>query len=347
MDITKEELVEFSQILPKRTNEWYGVAREHPTRYISRLVFRDFNQIGHLKFFDTSIEIGPEKYAEMTESDVYEKIISPDIEKAKRHKVYKNFFSKKFSDSAKESIIGYLKEFPLLKNADFDKPEQYPFTEYFIMDTYCSLAYLFAEYLADLERYSGSKPNKHQDDYIRHLSEVDESCKTLRSHLSSDAPLPLELYQSVDLDTLARMQDELSLKINELKVIGKNGKELPERILMIRLGYNLLSIKTGGKGPLVDCFWTHNDPEVLVRISKHDDYFKYVGDDWVPTGVEQFQSKISESVVNDHQVRVTETRMHKWCLDFCTAQSRELGPTMAKNQLRGDSNLKRLFEAEK
>lgn len=338
MSVTQQDLIEFSRILPKRTNERYAVAREHPTRYISRLVFRNYGKIGQFKYFDTTEEVAPDKYKEMNESDIYKNVISPDIDIAKQHKAYKQCFS---NGSIRESVIGFLREFPLFSNADFDRPEKYPFTEYHIVDIYCSLSYLFAEYMADIERYESSKVNKHKDDYIRLLSEVDKSCQTLRERLSTDAVLSLELYEAVDIAGLDRLQDEISNRKKELRLIGRNGDELPERILMLRLGYNLLSISTGGKAPLVDSFWTYANPDMLVAISKYETYFQVIGDNLERTGVDQFQSVTLENDLNGHKLNVTETRMHKWCMGFCADQGRELNPSMAKNCLR--NKLKDLF----
>lgn len=199
--------------------------------------------------------------SKLMDEDYYELHYKVAVSKLLRNPVYKKLFDNEFVENATRK---YLRTFYAFTDKDFDHGHQYPFANYFMVDTHISLAFYFAQYLDErkkivdcFESLEGAQASdalgvKHQ------VNILEKEIKNLvgikrRMDSSSYYGRKLNLTDKEMSYTFDRIITDLLLNLWDLKVYKRSEKTACELLLVSRIAsdlYSLAMFKT--KYPVVD-----------------------------------------------------------------------------------------------
>jgi len=271
----------------------YG--RMCPTKYIHRIVFDDLGPgTGNMEVninSETGEVLSDESMTESMEREL------AAIKKSLKGLTAYSFF--KENNKINNGIKKLFKNFDLYDKRDFDKEKSVVSLELHRHEFYAGLAYCYAEYLSDLELQLYPI---HYSSFPKKYSEAEE---VLQGIVLDTADLITHIEQTGDqVERLSNLRDLLNdaqVKLDSLKWIDRENDRLPEKMLVARLSYNLLTWRElYNTAPLKDYFLGEQEAPINKLDKKLLDSIKSV-----VTSVNESVSKLPKSEGKFNQVCAT------------------------------------------
>jgi len=322
-DITASELREFVKTFqPSSDTGNFVLNNLHLTsNYITHQVFQDHSYLEVL-WIPKKNSKGSKRKVKAMDYDYYKAHMQARVLKSKNTKVYRQLFK---YDSVVEATEKYLQHFYIFNKTNFKNINTYPFPEYYLIETYTSLAFLFAQYLDDVELFNSPSANPKDRLQIKDkktklkniLMYCDKALAATSEHTISD--LQLKTINLESRHTIDFIRADAELRLQDLSIIERADKTTPEQLLAYRIASNILALDVfGGELPV-------NDINSYISEKRYED--KVYGrapwddtdpEDYRPTPQKYEDNKEMSGTLATSAEPMTELAsiIYGWCLEI-------------------------------